>query len=373
MSAIALCGLSTAGGGVLLPNIDHGVYIGGRLIAVVGTKVASHGTAPHGAAVIQDGSSNIRIAGKKVAREGDYASCGHPITGGSPSSFGNGRAPASPVSYGLVTSPQVYASSYTSSLGNQVDWNNNMNSYAVWGHPNNTTGTSYDISRSFFVPAGPSLSTYKIQAQADANCSIYIDGTFRMTANTFKDGWQEVGSLSLARGYHIVRAVASRVNESYAQTWDSTYSYPWNGFMRNSAVFWHPNNNVTGWGTVKRLWYAPYSGNYVIQYNADDTMYFYSDGTLRIGHSGFSGDPPRGTYYFSQGVHVLQWDVYNGGGPGGYAFTIYDSGGVNALWGASSHLEPETRRGGWAIRIIRESNNTVIWTSRGALNAEQAA
>jgi uncharacterized Zn-binding protein involved in type VI secretion len=340
MSAIALCNQSTAGGGILQPNIDHGVRIGGKLIAVVGTQVASHGTSPHVTAVIQEGSSNIKCGVYRAAREGDYASCGHPIINGAFTAFGNGRASASPVSFGLVTSPQVYASSYTSNVGNQVDWNNNMNSYAVWGSPSNVTGTSYDISRSFFAPAGPSLSTYKIQAQADSSCAIYIDGTFRMTANTFKDGWQEVSGISLTRGYHIIRAVASRVNETYAQTWDSTYPFPWNGFMRNSAVFWHPNNNVTGWGTVKRLWYAPYSGNYVIQYNVDDIMNFYSDGTLRISHSGFSGEPPRGTYYFAQGVRLLQWDVYNGGGPGGYAFTIYDSGGVNALWGAATHLEP---------------------------------
>lgn len=373
MSAIALCGQSTAGGGILKSNINHGVRIGGRLVAVVGTQVGNHGTSPHDAATIVTGSPDITIRGIPVAREGDFSSCGHPIAFGSSEAFGNGDAEVSPAAIGLVNSPRVYPVSYTSSAGDQVSWNTNLNTYGVWGSPNTTVGTSYDISRSIYIPAGPTVSLYTIQANADSNCAIYIDTTLRLTSTSFKDGWQEATGISLTRGWHTIRAIGSRVNETYAQAYPSNSSDPWNSFMRNNAVFWNPVNTTTGWGTIKRLWYAPYTGNYVIRYNADDTMNFYSDGTLRISHSGASGTPPAGTYSFSQGVHLLQWDVYNGGGPGGYAFTIYDGGGVNAIWDAASHLEPETRRGGWAIRVIRQSNGAVIWNTRNAMNAEKVA
>jgi uncharacterized Zn-binding protein involved in type VI secretion len=84
MAAIALtAGISTAGGGALFASPNTHVTIGGYPIAVVGTKVASHGTGPHAAATCTQGSSTVTIGGLGIVREGDMASCGHPVVGGS--------------------------------------------------------------------------------------------------------------------------------------------------------------------------------------------------------------------------------------------------------------------------------------------------
>jgi uncharacterized Zn-binding protein involved in type VI secretion len=84
MAAIALtAGISTAGGGALFASPNTDVTIGGYPIAVVGTKVASHGTAPHTTSTCTQGSSTVTIGGRGIVRAGDLTTCGHPVVGGS--------------------------------------------------------------------------------------------------------------------------------------------------------------------------------------------------------------------------------------------------------------------------------------------------
>jgi uncharacterized Zn-binding protein involved in type VI secretion len=83
MPAVALVGTSTAGGGALLGNIDANVRINGRIPAVVGTRVASHGTGPHAASTVTQGNAKVLVGGKPLSRAGDLTSCAHPISGGS--------------------------------------------------------------------------------------------------------------------------------------------------------------------------------------------------------------------------------------------------------------------------------------------------
>jgi uncharacterized Zn-binding protein involved in type VI secretion len=83
MSAVALAGTSTAGGGALLGNIDAKVRINDRIPAVVGTRVASHGTGPHAASTVAQGNPKVLVGGNPIARAGDLTSCAHAISGGS--------------------------------------------------------------------------------------------------------------------------------------------------------------------------------------------------------------------------------------------------------------------------------------------------
>jgi uncharacterized Zn-binding protein involved in type VI secretion len=68
-------------GGLILGGGQGFVRVGGALWAVLGDAVAPHGEGAHGAPVMAEGSSFVRINGIPVCMEGNQASCGHAATG----------------------------------------------------------------------------------------------------------------------------------------------------------------------------------------------------------------------------------------------------------------------------------------------------
>lgn len=86
MARVAIATVTTAGGGVLLSNIDSLVRLQFRVPGVVGTRVAGHGIGPHSGAaqpVVVAGSATVFCGGLPLAREGDQVSCGDVLVGGS--------------------------------------------------------------------------------------------------------------------------------------------------------------------------------------------------------------------------------------------------------------------------------------------------
>lgn len=71
----------TGAGGVHLASGQTFVSADGRLVAVLGDKIAAHGGGPHALASMVEASTFVTIAGKGVCRAGDKASCGHVSTG----------------------------------------------------------------------------------------------------------------------------------------------------------------------------------------------------------------------------------------------------------------------------------------------------
>lgn len=86
-SKVAITAVSTAGGGQLYSSPNTTVVIENHYACVVGTKVASHGTAPHNASVTTGGLGTIKINGLSLNKEGDLATCAHPIVGGASTVF----------------------------------------------------------------------------------------------------------------------------------------------------------------------------------------------------------------------------------------------------------------------------------------------
>lgn len=68
-------------GGIINPGLNDFVRVNGKLVAIEGDTVQSHGSGPHSAATIIKGSSHVRINGIPVCVEGSDASCGHKATG----------------------------------------------------------------------------------------------------------------------------------------------------------------------------------------------------------------------------------------------------------------------------------------------------
>lgn len=79
MMSVGRCGLDVAGGVLTTPPSPSRVYVNGKPIAVVGTKIAPHGKAPHNAATMTTGSVNIRAGGLAVCANGHLSSCLHPL------------------------------------------------------------------------------------------------------------------------------------------------------------------------------------------------------------------------------------------------------------------------------------------------------
>lgn len=73
--------VETSAGGAHQAGGQTFVTADGRLVAVLGDKIAAHGAAPHALASMVEASTVVTIAGKGVCRAGDKASCGHVSTG----------------------------------------------------------------------------------------------------------------------------------------------------------------------------------------------------------------------------------------------------------------------------------------------------
>lgn len=80
MPGVACVGLDSAGG-MQLGMQAAKFKIRGRAVVVVGDRVAGHGEAPHAGPVMAQGTSNFRVGGIPVCREGHSATCGHATSG----------------------------------------------------------------------------------------------------------------------------------------------------------------------------------------------------------------------------------------------------------------------------------------------------
>jgi len=80
MPGASRCNLDTAGG-TILEGGQYFVFVENKLWAVVGDDVADHGSGPHNAATMVQGSTFVSINGTPVVLAGHAASCGHTATG----------------------------------------------------------------------------------------------------------------------------------------------------------------------------------------------------------------------------------------------------------------------------------------------------
>jgi uncharacterized Zn-binding protein involved in type VI secretion len=115
-------GTSTVGGAALQENLRYFTKINGISPALVGTVVDPHATGPHQSAKIVQGSPTVFIGGRPLTREGDLASCGDAVIGGSADVFcglGSATAVASsggfaepPVTFGFLETVTVSTNNY---------------------------------------------------------------------------------------------------------------------------------------------------------------------------------------------------------------------------------------------------------------------
>jgi len=67
--------------GLLLQTYTSNVFVNNKEVAVLGTKVKSHGDNPHSNAKMVESSNTVFSGGRGIVREGNKASCGHKTTG----------------------------------------------------------------------------------------------------------------------------------------------------------------------------------------------------------------------------------------------------------------------------------------------------
>ncbi|CAB4124254.1 COG4104 Uncharacterized conserved protein [uncultured Caudovirales phage] len=85
MAAAARATVDIAGG-IILPGSPN-VFVNGFPAVRAGDHVQNHGGGNHAAATVVGGSRTVRVNGRPMIKLGDFATCGHPVTGGSPNVF----------------------------------------------------------------------------------------------------------------------------------------------------------------------------------------------------------------------------------------------------------------------------------------------
>lgn len=81
---VALVGLSTVGGGLILGPGGITTDGDGFIVSIIGDAIAPHApfTGLHLAAVMVEGSPDTFVNGRPLCRIGDLASCGHVVDDG---------------------------------------------------------------------------------------------------------------------------------------------------------------------------------------------------------------------------------------------------------------------------------------------------
>jgi hypothetical protein len=114
-------------------------------------------------------------------------------------------------------------------------------------------------------------------------------------------------------------------------------SWAWSSFMNSFAV-WGVGQGDSF--TSTRMFSAPSTGNYTFEYQADNYLAIYVDGSL----AGTTQNFQSSTYTsvaLTQGTRALTFIAQNYGGPRGFAVTIKNSGGT-LLWATNTQLQTFT-------------------------------
>jgi hypothetical protein len=131
------------------------------------------------------------------------------------------------------------------------------------------------------------------------------------------------------------------------QLYPVTLSWAWSQWMNAYAVWVNPDevNPVGQWVTVTRSVYFP-AGLYRFYTEADNLMNVYVDGNLLYSTPDDhtfdiyqNGVEPTGYLQISDGLHIMQFDVYNEGGPAGFAFQWQNEAIPNSVhWSTRTDL-----------------------------------
>lgn len=163
-------GTSRVGAGALQDNLRYFTKINGQSPAVVGTLVDSHGSAPHAAAKVAQGSPTVFIGGRPLAREGDLATCADPITGGSADVFCGNGVNTGAVAGGYGDPVTVYT--FTETILSPIN-NYNLRANAVASGWNQVTPLIATIT----VGSGVVIGSNSVNTAAFLTGSIFPSGS----------------------------------------------------------------------------------------------------------------------------------------------------------------------------------------------------
>jgi len=157
-------------------------------------------------------------------------------------------------------------------------------------------------------------------------------------------GLQGIGNNGAGNGgggssYNAITSVSSSASNTGGDLYPVDLSWAWGDFINTYGVW------VTARGAddgqpkvVQRVFNAPYSGTYIVQYAADNSMRFSIDGTL-VAVTSYFGGSENTTTYISRGEHVLRFEVQNYGAmsnwynnPAGFALAILEFPSNTLLW-----------------------------------------
>lgn len=125
----------------------------------------------------------------------------------------------------------------------------------------------------------------------------------------------------------------------------------WSTFMNNNSVWVNAGTDILKdkTQTIYRNLNISTAGSYTFRVAADDRVKVSVDGVEIVSvNDNFNTSPTSVTSNLTIGTHILKFEALNDGS--------------GATWA--------TNPGGWAVRI-NDSSNTVVWSTRASLSAEQ--
>lgn len=130
-------------------------------------------------------------------------------------------------------------------------------------------------------------------------------------------------------------AYPSRNTQLYAVSLDGRWSSLLNTYGVWTTTGQDPVNETV---SASRMWTAPYTGNYTLEFSVDDYGTVYIDGVAVSSYNSWTATKTT-TFSASQGNRVITINAVNTGGPTGFAATIKDTDG-NMIWNTRTQLSP---------------------------------
>ena len=139
----------------------------------------------------------------------------------------------------------------------------------------------------------------------------------------------------------------------------------WSGFQNTYAVWPTRGNEVTSY-IIKRVFTAPYTGIYYFRSTVDNSGTVYVDNSVVGGTANFNQTPSRVEVSLTQGRHILQFNVANGGDVAGFACTISNSSD-SVIWDTRTYASAsEPRIGRYTLTVPCQAQITAyVWGAGG--------
>ena len=223
--------------------------------------------------------------------------------------------------------------------------------------PNGTAVFTSPGITSFVVPADVHSMDISVVGGGGGAGGSYSSGSAGAVTTYYKKPVTPGETMSI-----YVGSGGSSTTLNTVEYYPVSLSYAWSSFMNSFAVWSNQGDSFTS----TRMFVVPTSGNYTFEYQADNYLAIYVDGSL-VGTTTSYQNSTTATVALAQGNRALSFTAQNYGGPAGFAVTIKNGSGT-IVWSTLSQLSPNLGKAG-ETSTISASFGTLAAAGGAANNA----